>query len=48
MDKYIILHIEGGIGKNVIATSVVRAIDKFYKDRKIIVITAYQIGRAHV
>jgi len=41
MDKYIILHVEGGIGKNVIATSVVRAIYKFYKDRKIIVITAY-------
>ncbi len=41
MDKFIILHIEGGIGKNVVATSVVRAISKKYKDRKIIILTAH-------
>lgn len=41
MDKYIIFHIEGGVGKNVIATAVIRAINKFYPDRKIIIITAY-------
>ena len=41
MNKYVILHVEGGIGKNVIATSVIRAINKKYTDRKIIVLTAY-------
>lgn len=41
MDKYAILHIEGGIGKNVMATAVVRAINKKHPDRKIVVVTAY-------
>jgi len=42
MDKYVILQIEGGIGKNVIATAVVRAIEKkFNKERKIVIVTAY-------
>jgi hypothetical protein len=41
MEKYIILQIEGGIGKNVVATSVVRAISKHYPDRKIIILTAH-------
>jgi hypothetical protein len=41
MEKYIILQIEGGIGKNVVATSVVRAISKQYADRKIIILTAH-------
>lgn len=41
MDKYLVLHIEGGIGKNVVATSVVRAISNQYKDRKIIILTAH-------
>jgi hypothetical protein len=41
MDKYVVLHIEGGIGKNVIATAVIRAIQKKYKNRKIVVLTAY-------
>ena len=42
MDKYVVLQIEGGIGKNVIATAVVRAIEKkFNKERKIVIITAY-------
>ena len=31
MEKYVILQIEGGIGKNVIATAVVRAIEKKFK-----------------
>lgn len=39
--KYLILQIEGGIGKNVVATSVVRAISKQYTDRKIIILTAH-------
>jgi hypothetical protein len=41
MDKYVILHIEGGIGKNVVATAVVRAISNKYSDRKIIILTAH-------
>jgi hypothetical protein len=41
MDRYAILHIEGGIGKNVMATAVVRAINKEHPDRKIIVLTAH-------
>lgn len=41
MDKYIIFHIEGGAGKNVMATAVIRAINKHYPERKIIIITAY-------
>ena len=39
--KYVIFGVEGGMGKNVLATAVVRAINKQYPDRKIIVMTAY-------
>lgn len=39
--SYIVFQIEGGIGKNVIATAVIRSIQKEYPDRKIIIITAY-------
>lgn len=39
--KYAIFHIEGGIGKNIVATSVVRAIKKTYPDREIIVVSPY-------
>lgn len=39
--SYIVFQIEGGIGKNVIATSVIRAINKEFPDRKIIILTAY-------
>ena len=38
MNKHVIFHIEGGIGKNIVATSVVRAIKNTYSDRKIIVV----------
>jgi hypothetical protein len=41
MDKYVVFQIEGGIGKNVVATAVVRAISKSFSDRKIIIVTAY-------
>lgn len=41
MSKYVILQIEGGIGKNVVATSVVRAISKQWPDRKVIILTAH-------
>jgi hypothetical protein len=39
--KYVIFGVEGGMGKNVLATAVVRAINKQYPDRKIIVMTAW-------
>lgn len=38
---YAILQVEGGIGKNVMATAVVRAINKKYPSRKIVVVTAH-------
>lgn len=40
-NRYAVIHIEGGIGKNVMATAVVRAISKSYPERKIVVVTAY-------
>jgi hypothetical protein len=41
MERYAIIQIEGGLGKNVMATAVVRAISKSHPDRKIVVVTAY-------
>ena len=40
-DKYVILHTEGGHGKQCMATAVCRAIKKKYPDRKLIVVTAW-------
>jgi len=40
-DKYIIFHIEGGLGKNGMATAVIRAIKKQYPDRKLIVVGSW-------
>lgn len=39
--EYIVFQISGGIGKNVIATSVARAMNIQYPDKKIIVLTAH-------
>lgn len=39
--EYIVFQISGGIGKNVIATSVARAMNIQYPDRKIIILTAH-------
>ena len=41
MDQYMIFHIDGGIGKNVIATAVVKSLVSAYPDRKLIVVTAW-------
>ena len=41
MDQYMIFHIDGGIGKNVIATAVVKSLVTAYPDRKLIVVTAW-------
>lgn len=40
-DKYVILHTEGGHGKQVMATAFVRAIKKKYPDRKLIWTTSW-------
>jgi hypothetical protein len=40
-DKYTILEISGGHGKNVIATAVIRAIKKKYPDYKLVVVCAW-------
>jgi len=40
-DKYIVFHVDGGAGKNVIATAVCRSIKAAYPEHKLIVVTAY-------
>jgi hypothetical protein len=40
-DKYVIFHSEGGHGKQIMGTAVIRAIKKAYPDRKIIWTTAW-------
>ena len=39
---YIVFHIEGGIGKNIMATAVAKAIKNKYSDKKIIIVTAWE------
>lgn len=41
MDKYVLFHVEGGLGKNVASTAVVKNIAKKYKDRKLIVVCSF-------
>ena len=41
MKKYIVFHIEGGIGKNIMATAVVKAIKKQHPDREIIIVSPH-------
>lgn len=41
MDKYVVFHVEGGLGKNIASTAVVKNIAKKYKDRKLIVICSF-------
>jgi hypothetical protein len=40
-DKYLVWHIEGGLGKNIAATSLISSIKKKYEDRKIIMVASY-------
>jgi len=40
-NKFLVWHIEGGLGKNVAATALLPAIAKQYKTRKIIVVASY-------
>jgi len=41
MDQYVIFHIDGGCGKNIVATAVVKSIKAAYPEYKLIVVTAY-------
>lgn len=41
MDNFVIFHIEGGIGKNIIATAVLKSIKAQYPDKNIIVVSGY-------
>lgn len=40
-EKYLIFHVEGGLGKNVASTAVVTHLHKKYPDRKIIVVCSF-------
>lgn len=39
---YVIFHIEGGIGKNIMATAVAKAIKKYHPERELIIVTAWE------
>jgi hypothetical protein len=41
MDKYVIYHIDGGCGKNIAATAVVKSIKAAYPEHKLIVVCAW-------
>ena len=41
MDKYIVWHVEGGLGKNVAATALLPTLKQKYKDRKIVMVVSY-------
>ena len=40
-EKYIVWHIEGGLGKNVAATALLSSLQETYSDRKIVVVASY-------
>jgi hypothetical protein len=40
-NKYVVWHIEGGLGKNVAATSLISSVKQKYKDRKLILVVSY-------
>jgi len=39
--KYVVWHVEGGLGKNVAATALISSIKKKYSDRKLILVVSY-------
>lgn len=41
MDKFVLFHLEGGLGKHVLATAVAKCIKNNHPDRKLIVVCAY-------
>lgn len=40
-EKYVIVHIEGGLGKHIAATAMIEGVRKKYPDRKLILVCAY-------
>lgn len=40
-DKFVIFHVEGGLGKNVASTAVIKNVAEKYKDRKLIVMASF-------
>ena len=40
-DKYLVWHIEGGLGKNIAATALISSIKEKYPDRKLIMVASY-------
>lgn len=41
MEKYVVFHVEGGLGKNVASTAVIKNVAEKYKDRKLIVVASF-------
>jgi hypothetical protein len=41
-EKFVVLSISGGIGKNILATALVKGLKKKFNDRKIIILTAWK------
>ena len=41
MNKYVIWHVQGGLGKNVAATSLISDLKKKYKDRKLVMVVSW-------
>ena len=41
MESYLVWHIEGGLGKNIAATSLIESLHDRYPDRKIIIVASY-------
>jgi hypothetical protein len=46
-EKYVIYHIDGGLGKNIAGTAVVKSIKKAYPEHKLIVVSAYPEAFIH-
>ena len=41
MEKYLIWHVQGGLGKNVSATSLIGDLKKRYSDRKLVMVVSW-------
>jgi len=39
--KYVVWHIEGGLGKNIAATALIKDVRERYKDRKLVMVVSY-------
>ena len=40
-EKYLVWHIQGGLGKNIAGTALIRDLKEFYSDRKLIMVVSY-------